>query len=473
MINKLLPKSLVAQISLIMLFGVLLILSVFIQLYSGDRQRALDFVSSDSTLERISSLIAILGDTPVNLHNDIISASQGRGFYLSLDTKPVVEVSGVLPLVNKLTGLISDAHVTDIRIISDNIKRPGRKKEMRHKLHESRHPKIKKRPRYNVKLTGSILLADQRWLNFSSAIDEQVSNIPLKVILLIIFSTILILISMAWTVKRALKPIKNLAVAAQKVGNERDFNNIPEMGPSEVLPAIFAFNLMQANLSDFIDDRSKMLAAISHDLRTPITSLRLRLEFIEESEDKQRILETVNQMEKMLKATLDFAKDDAQKESQQNLEVISLLAAICDDYRDQGVDIVLKSQDKLIFRLWPIAFRRVIENIVNNSIAYGKDISGEIHIIIEVELHDKNLMLSISDTGQGIDENLFEEVIKPFVRLDKARNTQDSSVGLGLAISHSIIKAHAGKITFSNLDAGGLKIDICIPMLVQGAKSAK
>ncbi len=451
------------QISLIMLLGVLLILSVSIQLYSGDRQRALDFVSSDSTLERVSSLIAILGDTPVNLHNDIISASQGRGFYLSLDAQPVIEVISLSPLTTKLKGLISDVKIKDIRIVSASIKRPSRNKVLRHKRHESTWPKMKKRPRYNVKLTGSIQLADQRWLNFSSAIDKKASALPLKTILLFIFSTLLILITMAWTVKRALKPIERLAIAAKKIGNERDFNNIPEIGPSEVLPAISAFNQMQTSLSDFIDDRSKMLAAISHDLRTPITSLRLRLEFIEESEDKQRMLETVNQMEKMLKATLDFAKDDAQKESKQDLEVVSLLTTICDDYRDRGIDINFKSADKLIFRLWPVAFRRVIENLINNSIAYGKDMSDEVHITVEISLKNEGLILSLSDTGEGIDEKLFEEVIKPFVRLDKARDTQDSSVGLGLAISHSIIQAHAGEMTFSNLIAGGLKIEIKLP----------
>jgi signal transduction histidine kinase len=463
MVNQLLPKSLVMQISLIMLLGVLLVLSVSMQLYSGDRQRALDFVSSDSTLERVSSLIAILADTPVNLHNDIISASQGRGFYLSLDNKPIIGTSGLSVLTNKLKGLISDSQIKDIRIISASIKRPYKERQMRRRQQERMHPNMKKRPRYNVKLTGSILLADQHWLNFSSAIDEQADDLPLKTILLIIVFTLLILITMAWTVKRALKPIESLAVAAKKVGSERDFNNIPEVGPSEVLPAISAFNQMQASLSDFIDDRSKMLAAISHDLRTPITSLRLRLEFIEESEDKQRMLETVNQMEKMLKATLYFAKDDAQKESKQDLEVVSLLTTICDDYRDRGIDIELNCSDKLIFRLWPVAFRRVIENLINNSIAYGKNNLGEVKITVEAGLHNKNLVLSLSDTGPGIDEALFEEVIKPFVRLDKARDTQDSSVGLGLAISHSIVQAHAGEMTFSNLVTGGLKVEIHLP----------
>ncbi|GLS90648.1 two-component sensor histidine kinase [Psychromonas marina] len=459
MINRIFPKSLVGQISLIMLIGVMLVVSVSMQLYSNDRQRVLNFTSSDSTIERVSSLITILNNTPIELHKEIISASQGRGFYLSLGKKALVREQGSVELASNLKELLA-SDVDDIRIVAANIKHPERKKEKMTK-HEKKRAEL--RERYNVKLTGSILLSEKHWLNFSSAIDEEVTHLPMQTIMWVVLFTFLILITMAWIVKRALKPIEALAIVAKKVGSERDFKNISEVGPSEIIPAIAAFNQMQANLSTFIDDRSKMLAAISHDLRTPITSLRLRLEFIEPGEDQIRMLETVHQMEKMLKATLDFAKDDAYKEAKQELEVVSLLATICDDYRDRGLDIQLFSADKLIFRLWPVAFRRVIENIINNSIAYGKDATGEVHISVEVSLESESLIISVSDTGEGIEESLFEEVIKPFVRLDKARDTQDSSVGLGLAISHGIVQAHAGKMTFKNLPAGGFNVQVSLP----------
>ena len=462
MINKILPKSLIGQISLVMLLGVFLILSVTMRFFSDDRQRALNYVSSDSALERVSSLITILNNTPIDLHDDIISASQSRGFRLSLSDHAVVEKSTSSVLTDKLKGLVSDSNVKDIRIVTANIKFSNRKKESKHKPAKVRLDQ-QGREIFKIKLTGSILLTEQHWLNFRSAIDNEATSLPLKTIMLVLLFTLFILIAMSWVVKRALKPIETLAVVAKKVGSERDFKNISEVGPSEVIPAISAFNQMQANLSTFIDDRSKMLAAISHDLRTPITSLRLRLEFIEPGEDQKRMLETVHQMEKMLKATLDFAKDDAQKEAKQEIEVVSLLTTICDDYRDRNIDIQLISDDKLVFRLWPVAFRRVIENIINNSLAYGQDESGDVHISVAVSLAAEKLVIAISDTGQGIEESLFDEVIKPFVRLDKARDTQDSSVGLGLAISHSIVQAHAGDITFSNLSTGGFNVQISLP----------
>ena len=459
MIKKLLPRSLVGQISSIVLLGMILIFYISMQLYSDERQQALNFVSSDSTLERVSSLINILTNTPYDLHDEIIVASQGLGFYLSLDQQAIVAEHDISPLTDKLKQILPADLVQDVRVSAANINVPVQQRTMHHR-HESMQARMNNG--YNLKLTGSILLSDQHWLNFSSAINEETAQLPFKTMALVIFFTLIILFSMAWTIKRALEPIKALAIAANKVGNERDFKAMPMYGPSEIMPTISAFNQMQSNLATFIDDRSKMLAAISHDLRTPITSLRLRLEFIESSEDQIRMLATLDQMEKMLKATLDFSRDDAQKEQKQDIEVVSLLTTICDSYRDRGIDIKLNSADKLVYRLWPIAFRRVIENIINNSIAYGKDEQGEVHISIDAYIDNQQLKLSLADTGKGIDESKFAEIIKPFVRLDKARGTQDSSVGLGLAISQSIVQAHAGQLSFSNQTTGGLRVDICL-----------
>lgn len=462
MIRKISPKSLVSQICLIMLIGLSLVLSLSLQIYSDEREQVLNYVSTDSTLDRLSSLIFILNKTPFDLHEDIISASQGLGFYLSLDSKPIVRENKGSLLSKKLHDLIALSQIKDIRIVSVKSERLDAGMGKMHAMLSGNPMHEKMKNSYNLQLTGSILLANQHWLNFNSAIDEEIVQLPLKAVILVFVFTLLILISMTWTVKRALRPIDELAVAAKKVGSERDFKALPVIGPSEVIPTIVAFNQMQSNLSKFINDRTEMLSAISHDLRTPLTSLRLRLEFIEPCEDQARMLDTVAQMEAMLKATLAFSKSNWQKEKKQETEIVSLLTTICDDYRDRGVNIELKSNNKLVFRLWPIAFRRVIENLVNNSIAHGKDLQGNLTITIEAFLINGTLSIYVRDTGRGIDESQFKEVIKPFVRLDKARGSQNSSVGLGLAITHSIIQEHGGKLTFSNQETGGLEVKISL-----------
>lgn len=454
-----------------MLLGMLSILAISTQIYSNEREQVLNNASSGAVLNRITSLIKVLDMTPTSLHHEIINASQGRGFIISLEAMPLIMNNKRSDLVTELKNKLEDKaadNIQDIRIVSVKLDNEDMMKRMRHK-----HPDMQAKMRMNmrngthrnIKLSGSILLSDNNWLNFSSSVDMNKRKIPLPTLLYSGLSMLIVLLIMAWIIKRALKPVKTLAIAARKTGLERDFSEVPVKGPSEIIPTIIAFNTMQKQLSTFIDDRTKMLAAISHDLRTPITSLRLRLEFIEEGPDQQQMLSTIRQMEDMLKATLNFAKEDSQQEPKQNIELISLLQTISDDYLDRGENITLVSPDKLAFRVWPSAFRRVIENLVNNSLCYGKNAQGIAEVTINCQQTDRELVINISDKGEGIDESELAEVMKPFVRLDKARDTTDSSVGLGLAISKSIVQSHGGTLVLSNLSAGGLNAEIRLPLV--------
>jgi len=463
------PKSLVVQISAVMLIGILSILMISTQIYFNERDRALNISSSGNTLSRLSALIGVLSNTPDSLHQGVIEASQGRGFILSVESAPLVLENKRPDLQAKLKRSLHarlNAEIEDIRIISVKVDKQRMIMRM-HKQHSEMGNRMKREKlnkfERNIKLSGSILLSKNKWLNFSSVVDEKSLQIPLQTLLMILFATVLILASMVWVIKRALLPVKALAVSAERVGNERDFSKMPLKGPSEIIPTIVAFNTMQSQLSRFINDRTKMLAAISHDLRTPITSLRLRLEFIEAGQDKDQMLATISQMEAMIKATLNFAKEDAQQEGKQSIELVSLLETIIDDYQDQGANITLVSPDKLVFRLWPSAIRRVLENLINNSLRYGKDSEGNVSVAVECLQTKTHLVIKISDDGKGIEEGSLCEVMKPFVRLDKARDTSEASVGLGLAISQSIVQSHGGTLLLSNKKTGGLCVEISLP----------
>ncbi|WP_094752510.1 ATP-binding protein [Psychromonas sp. CD1] len=447
-------NSLIVQITIVMLLGLSALMFLSLQLYSSDRQQAVRSVSTESTLQRIGALIEILYKTPDALHQEIVLVSQGLQFKISLDTSPLIFNNQRPDLSEQLQYMLRDQQINDIRIVSYY-----KKKGCSHQRHN------RNSGRRNRQLSGSILLSPSLWLNFDSSINAQVEKISLKTIFILIALTLIILLSMAWLVKRALKPIAKLAIAAERIGSERDFCALAEQGPSEILPTIRAFNNMQQHLSTFIEDRGKMLAAISHDLRTPITSLRLRLEFIEPSPDQHQMLNTLKQMEDMIQATLRFARDDAQKEKKQRCDINTLLSTICQERQEQGISIKLQCPDNLIFRVWPLAIRRVIENLINNSLSYAKDENGIVNISIYCILKDEKLQIKVCDQGKGIAEKDFEEVFKPFVRLDKARDVSDASVGLGLAISRSIVQAHAGTLCLSNNPKGGLCATICLPIL--------
>ena len=200
-----------------------------------------------------------------------------------------------------------------------------------------------------------------------------------------------------------------------------------------------------------------MLAAISHDLRTPLTSLRLRCEFLPDGEDKQRLQQTLDTMEEMLKATLAFARDDQAAETSRSVDLVSLLQSLCDDYQDSGQPVTCQSEGQLAYICRPALLRRVLQNLIDNALTYAG--SAEVNLV----RGEDSLQILVRDHGPGIPEADLEQVFQPFVRLDSSRNTEGGSVGLGLAIARTLIHRHGGELTLSNHPQGGLEARIQLP----------
>ena len=466
MIRRFIPSSLIGKISLIMLAGLLFELIIALQIFSSDREQMLNLSTTNNTLGRISALVNVLERTPQALHHDIIEAAQGSGLMLDLDNTAVINQNQRQDLSKKIQRDLagnSTYHI-NIKSISSGHHHRSNSDKMSMNHMSTKHMSRMKSTQYKTQLMGSVQLGNRYWLNFSSAIDKQSLRWSWLTILALISVAVFTVSAMFLVVKRALNPIKDLAMAAQKMGQERDFTPLKVTGPDEILPTINAFNNMQTNLSQFVDDRTKMLAAISHDLRTPITSMRLRLEFIEHNDDQKHLLATLANMEAMITATLNFARDDAQQEPSQTIELTSLLQTISDDYQDQGHQIILSTSQKVVSRLSPIAFRRVMENLINNSFYYG---SKEDIAVVELTCYQKDteVVIQVLDNGAGIEEDELERVFKPFVRLGAERDTSSSSVGLGLSISRSIIQGHGGTLKLRNRKEGGLCAEIRLPIM--------
>lgn len=453
-----------------MLAGLLFELIIALQIFSSDREQMLNLSTTNNTLGRISALVNVLERTPQALHHDILEAAQGSGLILALDNNAAIDKNRRQDLSKKMQRSLAGNVTYRINIQSissgshhrSNMDKMMDSMSMKHM--STKHMSRMKSSQYKTQLMGSVQLGSRYWLNFSSAIDKQSLRWSWLTILALISVAVFTISAMFLVVKRALNPIKDLATAAQKMGQERDFTPLKLVGPDEILPTINAFNNMQTNLSQFVDDRTKMLAAISHDLRTPITSMRLRLEFIEHNDDQKHLLATLANMEAMITATLNFARDDAQQELSQTLELTSLLQAISDDYQDQGYQIILSAPQKVVSRLSPIAFRRVMENLINNSFYYGHKIE---ETVVELTCCQKEteIVIQVLDNGTGIEEDELERVFKPFVRLDAERDTSSSSVGLGLSISRSIIQGYGGTLRLHNREQGGLCAEIRLPIM--------
>ena len=258
--------------------------------------------------------------------------------------------------------------------------------------------------------------------------------------------------------RRIMRPLKTLTEAAKRVSRGEQVRLPPVRGPDGVREITQAFNDMQENLMRFVQGRTMTLAAIGHDLRTPLTSLRIRAELVEDEALRLAMVRTLDDMQLMLEATLRFAKDDALQEPTQEVRLNALLEEIVGDQRMRGRHVGYQSQlsDNFTYRCRPVHLKRAVHNLIDNAACHGA---------VEVRLlaAGGRLRIEVSDHGPGIPPDQLEHVFEPFVRLDPARSRETGGAGLGLTNAHTCVRAHGGDITLANRESGGLRAVIELP----------
>lgn len=272
----------------------------------------------------------------------------------------------------------------------------------------------------------------------------------------------IILAIAAWWGSRSLaKPIQGLARAASQIGAQLNAPPLVENGPAEVRQAAQVFNQMQEKISAQLAERGRFLASVSHDLRTPLTRMYLRVEHLEDEASKAKLQQDIEEMRDMLDATLDYLRSNEQEDqlSQlgQILDIQALMEALVDDAKEQGKDVSLSGSAQVIVAI-PADLRRCINNLVDNAINYGT--------LARISLHDspEQLIIRISDAGPGIPEDALLQVFEPFYRLSSSRNKNNGGVGLGLSIAREIVRRHAGELVLFNQAGGsGLTAQITLP----------
>lgn len=271
--------------------------------------------------------------------------------------------------------------------------------------------------------------------------------------MLVLLSFILISVYL-WVIKRMTLPLSQFAKASSEFAKDLNAPPLAETGTEQVDQAVHAFNQMQEKVRKLMSDRTQMLAAISHDLRTPITRLRLRTEHLNESEHS-KIEADLDEMEKMIYSILAFARDYAHEENRERFDLISLLDALVDDMQDAGLPVHMQSDvDAFVIDGRMNALRRAFANLIDNAIKYGEEAE------VQVQQSANQLSIQISDNGPGLPESEFEKVFLPFYRTDKARDPKKPGTGLGLAVTKEILNAHDAHIHLRNKPGGGLVVVI-------------
>jgi signal transduction histidine kinase len=302
----------------------------------------------------------------------------------------------------------------------------------------------------------AIRLTDGLWLNYERTRIEPLRwwrDLPFSILV----STLPVLIVIAMFVGWITRPVRALAQAAEQVGRGERTNPLPITGPREIQETTAAFNAMQERLVRFVRDRTRMLAAISHDFRTPITSLRLRAEMIEDEELKSAMTRTLDEMRDMVQATLGFASESAAAEETRLVDLVALVEAVADDELTLGHQVQVNSPGKLPYRCRPSSLRRAILNLTDNAIRYGE--RARVTLMSDIG----TVRIFIDDDGPGIPQDKLEEVFEPFTRLEASRNRETGGVGLGLAVARSCARSHGGDVILSNRTRTGLRAEIILP----------
>jgi len=303
----------------------------------------------------------------------------------------------------------------------------------------------------------SIRLGPESWMNTALITRPARPLIRQDAWITFFFAAVAISVIVVIALRRITRPLGALSDAAGKLGRGEDVQPLSEDGPADVREAIHAFNDMQERLKRLISDRRQMLAAVSHDLRTPITLLRLRAEFVENEEEREKMLVTLTDMESMVESILAFVRDDAADEDVRPVDLVALLNSICDDISDLGGKAFFTGPDRLIYPCRPTVLKRALTNVIDNAVKFG----GKAQVRLEES--PGSLAITVDDEGPGIPESEIDAVFNPFYRVEASRSRDTGGVGLGLSVARSIVEAHGGSIGLSNRPTGGLRVTIALP----------
>lgn len=303
-----------------------------------------------------------------------------------------------------------------------------------------------------------IELSDHSWVMYSVPTRIWgVGELPRHLLILLLMLSSTTAVALIAT-RHLAAPLERFAEGARRFGADFRAPPIPVVGPHEIRQAILAFNAMQAQLQHFLNDRTQMLAAISHDLRAPLTRMRLRGEFIEDAEQQSKLFRDVDEMQAMVNSALEFFRDDARLEQATAFDLAELLRTVVDDCKDAGTDVALSVPLRFVYVGRPIGIKRALVNLLDNAIKYGHEPQ------VTLQVGNERIEIRVLDRGPGIAPEQQERVFAPFYRLEGSRNKHTGGVGLGLPAARATVLEHGGSLTLSNRTGGGLEACIRLPV---------
>ena len=483
--TRFLPKSLFGQTLLILLVGLAVSHAIGAWIYAGAREQAVRAVGGFAAAQRVANLSRLVEDAPADWRPRIVSALSDPTFRVSLLAQPPAQLpadtDGAAKVIEdyvrqQLPGRpdqevraavfepIGTPGAAPLGLPFD--RRPpgpmggvaGNMGGMGAMMQDMMGPNFTG-PNFGAwrRLQVAVKLGDGQWLSFATTLPQGPPSVSWQFIIAMALMGVIVIAVSVWAVRRVTAPLGLLAVAADRLGRDVGAEPLAEVGTIEMKHATRAFNQMQERLRRLIESRTQMLAALSHDLRTPLTLLRLRAEEVADMDERDKMLATIGEMDEMIGTTLAFARDEVGAEQRRRVDVAALLASIVDDMADAGMPVTMAPAPPLIHDCQPAALKRAITNLLNNAVKYGKSARAAIATVA------KTIEITIDDDGPGIPDAELPRVFQPFYRVEDSRSRDTGGTGLGLAIAQSIVQAHGGEITLANRPGGGLHACIRLP----------
>jgi len=450
------PRSLRSQVLLVVVAALMLAQGFSLWLFADERDLAVRAALSREALDRAANVVMLIEQATPDTELAVLQAASSPLLRFSIDPEPTLDHTDHAPR-------------TTLAALRQSL---GAEREVRIELHEVRGvmPPIPGQPEAMtvmhhemsmsaVELQFSASLADGRWLNVRSRFHRP----PLQwawVDLATFSLTALILLIAVWVMLgRIVRPLGLLSVTADHMGRGDWQPEIAPSGPGEVKRLTMAFNHMQARLKRFVDERAGLLAALGHDLRSPLTALRVRAEMVDDEDTRAALTRSISEMQDLLDATLIYARGTNTAEPIEVLEVAAFVAELVADYVETGRDVSVATPDgPIIAPIRPVALRRALRNLIDNALRYGSVAR------LSLGRQKGTVCLTVDDDGPGLAEADLERVFEPFVRLETSRSRDTGGTGLGLPIAQAIVRAHGGDITLSNRDGGGFRATVMLPL---------
>ncbi len=463
---NLLPRSLFSRLVLVLLSGLIIAQLLSFAVHIHDRGELIAQASGMQSAQRIADIVRLLESITPSERRKIVQVLSAPPLAISLDRSPLalrgdVADEGVRATVfaTMLRRFLPEGRAVAVNVTeTEGVPfTPGAMRGFKGGDGTGEWMPMMRHAQPGLSFVAQVRLQDGALVTFDTRQAQATASWPYRLLISIaLLLTAVVFVSLI-AVRWAIRPLNTLAEAAEELGKNINRPPLQESGPLEVVRAARAFNTMQSRLAGYLRDRTRVLAAMSHDLKTPITRLRLRSELLDDAQLRARFTGDLQEMESMVGATLDFLHGMENGEAVKPVDIMALLESLQADIQETGGTIGIQGKVSSPYPGRPQALKRCLGNLVENAVKYGTA------AMIVIDDNGQRLEIRIQDEGPGLPPSELEKVFEPFYRVEGSRNRDTGGTGLGLTIARSVAEIHGGSLSLNNRAGGGLEARLTLP----------